>query len=178
MFEKKKAVLGIYHARKDVEAAVRELEKEGFAFSDISILLPKSLSADATKAPEGAVTGAMIGGALGLLASAGFLVIPGLGPFLAAGPLMSALTALGIGGALGGVSGALMGWGVPEDEAKRYEAALESGRILLTVHTESADWRERARASLERTGAENITTISDESLDRQKTHPYSTREMR
>ena len=127
MSKKNKAVLGIYKTRSEVESAVEALKTEGFATSDISVLLPEVHGSSefahikATKAPEGAATGAgtgaAIGGTLGLLAGIGALAIPGFGPFIAAGPIMAALAGAGVGGVVGGVGGALVGLGIPEYEA-------------------------------------------------------------
>src|SRR5580704_8652318 len=123
---KRTSVLGIFADRAGVERGADVLIHAGFAPSSISILLPESLGASAlstakaTKAPEGtatgATTGAVLGGALGLLVGIGALTIPGLGPFIAAGPLMATLAGLGVGGAVGGVAGALIGLGIPEYE--------------------------------------------------------------
>ena len=131
MSDKNKVVLGIYKTRSEVESAVDALKMDGFSTSDVSVLMPDSAGSQdfahtkATKAPEGATTGAstgaVIGGALGLLAGVGALAIPGIGPFIAAGPIMAALAGAGVGGAIGGIGGALIGFGMPEYEAKRYE---------------------------------------------------------
>jgi len=130
MSGKKVAVFGIYSTRIALENTTDSLVKAGFPTSDISVLLPESLGGPkemgtekATKAPEGAAagvtTGGVIGDTLGLLAGVGLLAIPGLGPFIAAGPIMAGLAGLGVGGAVGGVAGALIGMGIPEFEAKR-----------------------------------------------------------
>src|SRR6478735_2589614 len=138
-------------ARDEAQACniVDQLKTSGFSNNDISVLLPdKSGTKDfahkkGTKAPEGAVTGAgtggVLGGVLGWLAGIGALAIPGLGPFIAAGPIMAALGGAAVGGAAGGLIGALIGMGIPEYEAKRYEARLREGRILLAVHSENSD---------------------------------------
>ena len=122
-----------------------------------------------TKAPEGATTGvasgAVIGGALGWLAGIGALAIPGLGPFIAAGPIMGLLAGAGAGGAVGGVAGALIGMGIPEYEAKRYEGRVKSGGILLSVHCDSSEWVKRGKIILEQTGAEEIGTAGEAAAD-------------
>src|SRR5947207_13328434 len=135
MAEKKTSVFGIYATRSDAECAADALIKGGFATSDISVLLPENLGAraigaeKATKAPEGATagggTGAVLGGTLGLLAGMGALAIPGVGPLIAAGPIMATLAGVGVGGAIGGIAGALVGMGIPEYEAKRYEGRIQ-----------------------------------------------------
>ena len=122
-----------------------------------------------TKAPEGAATGAgagaMVGGALGVLAGIGLLAIPGLGPFIAAGPIMAGLAGLGVGGVVGGIAGALIGMGIPEYVAKRYEGRVKEGGILLSVHSDSSDWTKRAKEILERTGAQDISSTGEASAD-------------
>lgn len=170
---KNKSVLGIYSSRNAVENAITSLREAGFSHTDISILLPESLGAHdlsttkATKAPEGATTGAgsgaVIGGALGWLAGMGALATPGLGPFLAAGPIMSALAGAGVGGAVGGFTGALVGLGIPEYEAKRYEGRLQKGGILVSAHCDTSAEIDRAKMVLQRTGAEDISTAGESS---------------
>src|ERR1700726_2144233 len=142
MAEKKTAVFGIYSTRSAAENAADAIVKAGFATSDISVLLPENLGSrpiateKATKAPEGATTGggtgAVLGGALGLLAGIGALAIPGVGPLIAAGPIMATLAGMGVGGTVGGLTGGLIGLGMPEFEAKRYEGAVKSGGVLLS----------------------------------------------
>src|SRR5205085_2488345 len=139
------------------------LRNAGFRSTDISVLFPENLGnkdlahEKSTKAPEGATTGGasggVIGGALGWLAGIGALAIPGLGPFVAAGPIMGLLSGLGAGAAVGGIAGALVGMGIPEYEAKRYEGRVREGGILLSVHSDNSDWTKRARQILEQTGA-------------------------
>src|ERR1700738_3128628 len=143
MAEKKTAVFGIYSTRSAAENAADAIVKSGFATSEISVLLPENLGSKpiatekSTKAPEGAATGAttgaVLGGALGLLAGIGALAIPGVGPLIAAGPIMATLAGIGVGGTIGGIAGALVGLGVPEYEAKRYAGRIEKGGILLRV---------------------------------------------
>jgi len=171
MSDKNKVVLGIYKTRSEVEAAVDALKIDGFLTTDISVLMPeRSGSQDfahtkGTKAPEGAATGAgtgaVVGGTLGLLAGVGALAIPGIGPFIAAGPIMAALAGAGVGGALGGIGGALIGLGIPEYEAKRYEGYIKDGGILLSVHATSSEEVDLAKKCLERTGAKDISSTSE-----------------
>jgi hypothetical protein len=120
-----------------------------------------------TKAPEGATTGAtaggIAGGILGLLAGIGALAIPGAGPFIAAGPIMAALSGLGAGGTIGGIIGALVGGGIPEYEAKRYENRLKSGGILLAVRANSDDLVKRVKEIMKQNSAEDITASSEAS---------------
>jgi len=170
----KKSVFSL--ARDEAQACriVDELKNAGFSNSDISVLLPdKSGTKDFahkknTKAPEGAVTGAgtggVLGGVLGWLAGIGSLAIPGLGPFIAAGPIMAALSGAAIGAAAGGLVGTLVGMGIPEYEAKRYESKIREGRILLSVHSENSDETKRAKDIFERVGAEDIATAGEESV--------------
>jgi hypothetical protein len=121
-----------------------------------------------TKAPEGATTGAGVGGAvggtLGLLAGLGALAIPGVGPLIAAGPIMGALAGLGVGGTVGGLVGALVGLGIPEYEAKRYEGRVKDGGILLSVHCDSSDEISRAKEILKATGADDISSSGEKSV--------------
>ena len=126
-----------------------------------------------TKAPEGATagasTGAVIGGALGVLAGVGALAIPGIGPLLAAGPLVAALAGIGAGGVVGGFTGALIGMGIPEFEAKKYEGRIQRGGILLAVHCNTRGQVQRAREILAETGADDISKSGEESTVRRKT---------
>jgi len=170
---KNKSVVGIYATRKSAEIGIDSLREAGFPNTDISLLLPENLGSKewftlkTTKAPEGATTGAgsgaVIGGALGWLAGIGVLAIPGLGPFIAAGPIMATLAGVGVGGAVGGFTGALVGSGIPEYEAKRYEERLQKGGILISVHCDTSQEIERAKIVLQRTGAEDVSTTSESS---------------
>jgi hypothetical protein len=175
---KKTSVLGIYTSRSAVESAADTLLGSGFTAPDISVLLPQNLGPQsiatdkATKAPEGAAagaaSGAVLGGGLGLLVGIGALAIPGLGPFIAAGPIMAALAGIGAGGAVGGFTGALVGLGIPEYEAKRYEGRLQKGGILLSVHCDTSDEIARAKDVLKNTGAEDISSTRESSVDSSK----------
>ncbi|MGB8541869.1 MAG: hypothetical protein WCD49_09555 [Candidatus Acidiferrales bacterium] len=172
---KKTSVMGIYNTRESVERAVDTFLKSGFTTSDVSILLPENLGGKPiathkdTKAPEGATAGgaggAVVGGTLGLLAGVGALAIPGLGPFIAAGPIMAALAGIGVGGAVGGFAGALIGMGIPEYEAKRYEGRIQKGGILLSVHCDTSDQIKRGKEILKNTGAEDISSSGESSSD-------------
>ena len=175
MAGKNTAVFGIYRDRISVEEAVDNMRAAGFRNTDISVLFPDNQGTKDfahekhTKAPEGAATGAgsgaIIGGTLGWLVGVGALAIPGIGPFVAAGPIVSLLAGVGAGGALGGIVGALVGMGIPEYEAKRYEGRIRSGGILLSVHCDSADWVRRAKEMLARTGAEDIASTGEAKAD-------------
>jgi hypothetical protein len=187
MANKNKAVFGIYPSVTRAEQAVDTLERAGFASADISVLLPDSESSKEfaheknTKAPEGTATGVTaggaIGGTLGLLAGIGALAIPGVGPLIAAGPIMGALAGLGVGGAVGGLIGALVGMGIPEYEAKRYEGRIKEGGVLLSVHCDTSDELARAKDLLKETGAEDISSTGEKSVRRegeeQLSHPGS-----
>jgi len=172
---KNTAVFGLYGSRDAVESAVMSFQNAGYRPTDISVLLPenignKDLSVQkSTKSPEGAATGALsgavLGGALGWLVGIGALAIPGVGPFIAAGPIMAALAGLGAGGAVGGLTGALVGLGIPEYEAKRYEGRIREGGILLSIHCDSSDWTARAKKMMEVTGAQDISSTSEASAD-------------
>src|SRR5512132_4136169 len=156
MADKKTAVFGIYKSGVQAERAVDQIIAAGFSNNDISVLLPDKQSSKEfaheknTKAPEGTAagvtTGGVVGGTLGLLAGIGALAIPGLGPFIAAGPIMAGLAGLGVGGAVGGLIGALVGMGIPEYEAKRYEGRFKDGGVLLSVHCATSDEITRAKA--------------------------------
>jgi hypothetical protein len=175
MAGKNTAVYGIYSNRTAAENAVDRLLEAGFRNEDISVLLQdnagtKDFAHDKdTKAPEGTTTGVLtggaIGGTLGLLAGIGALAIPGLGPFIAAGPIMGTLAGLGSGGAIGGIIGALIGMGIPEYEAKRYEGRVKEGGILLSVHCDSSDWVSKAKDLLKHTGAEDVSSAGEASAD-------------
>src|ERR687883_517832 len=166
-----KAVFCIATSEFQAESIVNELKVAGFSDNDISVLFPdKTGSKDFahehhTKAPEGAAagagTGGVLGGALGWLVGIGALAIPGLGPFIAAGPIMAALSGAAAGAALGGVTGALVGLGIPEYEAKRYEGKLKEGNMLISVHTEDSDERARAKDIFEQCGAEDISYTAE-----------------
>src|ERR1035441_10062857 len=180
MSGKKVGEFGIYSKRVAVQNAMDSLMRTGFPSSDISVLLPESLGGrkdigteKATKAPEGAAAGVtaggVIGGTLGLLAGVGLLAIPGLGPFIAAGPIMAGLAGLGVGGAVGGVTGALIGAGIPEFEAKRYEGRLQKGGILLSVHCDTGEEIKRAKEVLKSTGAEDVSSTGESSVDTKTT---------
>ena len=174
MADKKTAVFGIYKSGAQAERAVDQIVAAGFSNNDISVLLPDNQSSKEfaheknTKAPEGAAagvtTGGVVGGTLGLLVGIGALAIPGLGPFIAAGPIMASLAGLGVGGAVGGLIGALVGMGIPEYEAKRYEGRVKEGGVLLSVHCDTADEISRAKDLLKATGAEDISSTGEKAV--------------
>src|ERR1700726_3366136 len=175
MAGKHTAVFGIYPNYASVENGVDGLKAAGFSNRDISVLFPQTAGSKdfahekGTKAPEGATagagTGVVLGGAMGWLMGIGALAIPGLGPFIAAGPIMAMLAGAGVGGAVGGVAGALVGMGIPEYEAKRYEGRVKDGGILLSVHSDSSDWTKKAKQILKRTGAQDISSSGEASAD-------------
>lgn len=171
MAGKNTAVFAIYRDRQQVEGAVDALKVEGFRNSDISVLFPNNegnkdfAHEKATKAPEGATTGgatgAFVGGALGWLVGIGVLAVPGIGPFVAAGPIMALLAGASVGGALGGIAGALIGLGIPEYEAKRYEGLVKDGGILISVHCDDGEWVGRAKEIFKRTGGQDIASAGE-----------------
>ena len=183
MAGKKTAVFGIYPSVSHAERAVDTLVQAGFGNSDISVLLPDHRGTrdfaheKDTKAPEGTTAGVtaggVIGGTLGVLAGIGALAIPGIGPFIAAGPIMAGLAGLGVGGAVGGLIGALVGMGIPEYEAKRYEGRLKSGGVLLSVHCDTSDEITDAKRILEQTGAKDISSSGEASADYPATRPLT-----
>lgn len=172
---KNTAVFGIYRSRESVEHAVDSLRAADFRNTDISVLFSENVGTKDfahekhTKVPEGSTagagTGAVIGGALGWLSGIGALAIPGVGPFIAAGPIVAALAGLGAGGVIGGIAGALIGMGIPEYEAKRYEGRVKEGGILLSVHCDNADWKKRALEILKETGAQDIGSEGEAKAD-------------
>ena len=163
----KKAVFGILNSEEQAIRVVDDLKAAGFSSDDISALFPdKGGSRDFaheqnTKAPEGAATGAtaggLLGGTLGWLAGIGSLAIPGVGPLIAAGPIMGLLGGAAVGAATGGLTGALVGYGMPEMEAKRYEGKVKGGNILVSIHTEDRNEVSRAKEILKRNNAQDIT---------------------
>ncbi len=166
-----KAVICILDNRQQAEAIVHHLHGAGFRTSDISVLFPNTQGTvdfaheHSTKAPEGTVAGVSaggaIGGTIGLLAGIGALAIPGLGPFIAAGPLMAALSGAAAGAAVGGITGALVGVGIPEFEAKAYEGKIRGGNLLVSVHTESSEERARAEDIFKKMGAKDVSTTTE-----------------
>jgi hypothetical protein len=165
------AVFGIFSTRNQVETAIEEMKREGFRSADISVLFPDNQGTKdfalekGTKASEGvaagATSGAVIGGALGWLAGIGMLAIPGLGPFVAAGPIMALLSGAGVGATVGGVTGALIGMGMPEYVATRYEGRIKGGCILLSVHADDSKWIQKAKEILKQTGADDISSTGE-----------------
>jgi len=175
MAGKNTAAFGIYDDRVSVDRAVEALKTAGYRNTDISVLFPETSGTKDfahekhTKAPEGVATGAgtgvVVGGALGWLAGIGALAIPGLGPFIAAGPIMAALAGAGVGGTVGGLVGALVGMGIPEYEAKRYEGRIKNGGILLSVHCDDSEWTKKAKVILEETGAQDVSSTGESEAD-------------
>jgi hypothetical protein len=172
----KKAVFGIAKSESQAIMIADQLKMSGFTNNDVSVLFPdKQGSKDFaheqhTKAPGGAATGAtggaILSGALGWMVGIGALAIPGLGPFIAAGPIMAALAGAAGGAAAGGLTGALIGMGIPEYEAKRYEGKVKDGNILMSVHTEDSKERDRAKAIFVNGGAEDISYTGEASVDK------------
>src|SRR5436305_3312621 len=172
---KNTAAYGIFRTRSQAENAVDRLIAAGYRTEDISVLLPENVGTKDcaheknTKAPEGTTTGAatggVVGGTLGLLAGIGALAIPGLGPFIAAGPIMGTLAGLGVGGTVGGLIGALVGMGIPEYEAKRYEGRIKEGGVLLSVHCSTSEAVDRAKEILKQSGGQDISSTGEASAD-------------
>jgi len=166
----KKSVFCIAKSQSHAERIIESLQASGFPASEISVLLPDTHGqhdigvVKSTKAPEGAATGAttggVAGGVIGLLAGIGALAIPGVGPFIAAGPIMAALSGAAVGATTGGLVGGLVGLGIPEFEAKRYENKLRSGNYLIAVHAHDGDETDRAKEIFKNNGADDITTSS------------------
>ncbi len=180
----KKSVMCIVQTRPQVESIVSSLQASGFANSDIAVLFPdKSGTKDFahehnTKAPEGAIAGVgaggAVGGTLGLLAGIGALAIPGLGPFIAAGPILAALSGAAAGAAVGGITGALVGLGIPEMEAKTYEGKIKGGNMLVSVHVEDSEMLKRAEAIFKDAKAQDICSTNESSVPKAKdAHAHS-----
>ena len=175
MAGKNTSVFGIYPSRAAAEEAIEHLRAAGFRGTDVSVLFPENEGTKDfaheknTKAPEGATTGVVsggiAGGVLGWLTGIGALTIPGLGPLVAAGPILAALAGAGALGTVGGVIGALLGLGIPEYEAKRYEGRIREGGVLLSVHCDSSVWVKRAKELLEETGAQEIGSAGEKCGD-------------
>jgi len=167
----KQSVFCIAKDEEQAEQIVGELRDAGFPSDDVSVLFPdRSGTRDFahehhTKAPEGAATGAgaggMLGGALGWLVGIGAVAIPGVGPFIAAGPILAALGGASVGAAVGGLTGALVGLGIPELEAKRYDGKIRQGNVLISVHTEDSDERSRVKDLFKRAGADDISATGE-----------------
>lgn len=163
-------VYGIATSQPHADLIVERLTSAGFASNDISALFPDTKSTHAfahekhTKAPEGAIggvaAGGAIGGGVGLLAGLGALAIPGIGPLIAAGPLLAALSGAAVGAAVGGIAGALIGMGVSEFEAKRYEGRVKDGNILISLHTGTSDEASRAKDIFHAASAEDVCRAS------------------
>jgi hypothetical protein len=168
-----KSVFGIATSQGQAERIIERLHAEGFARSEISVLMPDTGGTrevghiKATKAPEGATTGAatggIVGGGIGLLVGIGSLAIPGVGPLIAAGPIMAALSGAAVGATTGGIVGGLAGLGIPEIEAKRYDEKLKKGNYLVAVHAHESGEVDRAKEIFKDAHAEDISTISETS---------------
>lgn len=169
------AVFGIYRDTVALSGGLEALRSVGFRNTDVSVLLPENAGTKDfvhqkdTKAPEGATTGAttgaVVGGIVGWLAGIGALAIPGIGPLIAAGPIIGMLAGAGAVGVAGGIVGTLIGLGIPEYEAKRYEGRVRSGGILLSIHCDDSEWVKRAKKVLEQTGAEDVASTGEASAD-------------
>jgi hypothetical protein len=169
-----KSVYGIAHDETQACRIVDSLKSSGFSDNDVSVLLSDKQSTrdfaheKNTKAPEGATTGVttggILGGAVGWLAGIGALAIPGVGPLVAAGPILAALSGAAIGAAAGGLAGALIGLGIPEYEARRYEGKIRGGNVLISVHAETAEESRHAKDIFEHLGAEDIAAAGEEGV--------------
>ena len=177
----KKSVFCIVANRQQAEQIVDRLKLMNFSNNDISVLFPdKETTRDfahekSTKAPEGiatgATTGGVLGGALGWLAGIGALAIPGVGPFIAAGPILAALSGAAVGATVGGIAGGLIGLGIPELEAKRYEGKIKAGNLLLSVHTENANEIKVAEQIFKEASATDICTTGESSVPSEDKNP-------
>jgi len=173
----KTSVICIASSEPQAITIVDRLKAAGFSNNDISVLFPDKAGTkdfaheQHTKAPEGAttgsITGGVLGGALGWLAGIGALAIPGVGPFIAAGPIMAALGGAAVGGTVGGIAGALIGLGIPEYEAKRYEGKIREGNILISVHSDDHDETREAKEIFKQAGARDISSTAESSVPKE-----------
>jgi len=178
----KSSVICIASSESQAITIVDRLKGAGFSNNDISVLFPDKTGTkdfaheQHTKAPEGATTGGLtggvLGGALGWLAGIGALAIPGVGPFIAAGPIMAALGGAAVGGTVGGIAGALIGLGIPEYEAKRYEGKIREGNILISVHSDDSEETHEAKEIFKQAGAKDISSTGESAV---KKEPSTTR---
>jgi hypothetical protein len=170
------ATFAVFPDRPSFDAALDGLRAAGFRSTDISVVLPdregttKDLAHEIhTKAPEGiaagAGAGAAVGGVLGWLVGVGMIAIPGIGPLLAAGPIVAALAGAGAAGAAGGLVGGLVGAGMPEIEAKRYAGRIREGGHLLSVHCDDREWAARAREILTTAGGQDVVSTQEARAD-------------
>ena len=167
----KKSVFCIAKSRDQADQIVNQLKESGFSNNDISALFADQgttrdfAHTKSTKAPEGTVTGAstggVVGGALGWIAGIGAIAIPGVGPFIAAGPIVAALSGAAIGAAAGGIAGGLIGLGIPELEAKRYEGKIKEGNVLISVHTENSQQITQAKDIFSKAGAHDVCVTGE-----------------
>ena len=175
----KTAVICITQSRFQTERIIDRLHVSGFTYSEISVLMPETDSdhdighVKATKAPEGTatggITGGIAGGVIGLLAGLGALAIPGVGAFIAAGPIMAALSGAALGAATGGAIGGLIGFGMPEIEAKVYEEKLRTGNYLIAVHALDEEQIAQASGIFTEAGAQDICVTTEASVPKQTT---------
>ena len=138
-------IVGVYQNGEEATLAIEELHKQGYSPEQISVIakdreeMAEISDETGTKAPEGLATGAAAGGFLGgmagLLAGIGVLAIPGVGPILAAGPIVATLTGAAVGAGTGGLVGGLIGMGISEEDAREYNRYVDEGRILVLVDT-------------------------------------------
>jgi hypothetical protein len=169
------AVFGVYADRAVAEEGMENLRRAGFRNADVSVLFPENPGTKDfgheknTKAPEGATSGAVAGGitggVLGWLTGIGVLAIPGIAPFIAGGPVVAALAGIGALGTLGGIIGALVGWGFPEYEAKRWTGRIREGGVLLSAHCDNAAWVKKAKSVLHTTGAQEVAAAGEKRGD-------------
>jgi hypothetical protein len=165
------AAFGLFPDRASLEGAISLLREAGFRNSDVSMLTQETAGTTDfaheahTKAPEGAAAGAtagaVVGGVMGWLIGIGALAVPGIGPFIAAGPIVAGLAAVGAAGAAGGLIGALVGIGIPEYAARRYEGRLLKEHLLLSVHCDDSEWAKKATDLMKQAGGEDVGSTSE-----------------
>jgi hypothetical protein len=158
-----RTAVGVFARAEQVEAAISALRSAGVPDESISYVRQAEappLSAEETRAGSGTVVGASAGAVLGGLAGLTALAIPGIGPLIALGPLVAALSGAVAGGALGGLVGSFAGLGIPKEHAQRYEAAVRSGGIFLSVKAPDPESGERIERLLADHGADHVSTYT------------------
>lgn len=172
---KNTSVFGIYSTYAGLQSGAEALRAAGFRTTDVAALIPenqgsKDLAHEKhTKAPEGTmlggIIGAVVGGILAWLIATGVIAIKGLGPLVAAGPVVAVLAGIGALGALGFIIGGLAGAASPEYEARRYRGRIKRGGLLLSVHCDNSQWSRLARRTIKMTGADGISQAPERGAD-------------
>ncbi len=172
-----KTVVCVLSAPQQPEPLFEALREAGFDDNDISVAWldeshhgqSKEAEPSATDAPglaiAGASTGSYLGGTLGIFAGVGALVIPGLGPLYALGPLLSMFTGAAAGAAIGSMMGGLVGLGIPETEAARYDTLIRQGRMLISVKASNVERAKRAEEICLAHGGQDLFAMTESTAD-------------